>query len=355
MTSPSLADAHLFSNLDSRLNSLTRECGQMFVVTDDTVASLYLDPAIPLLPSLLPLPRCVIPHGAKGEGELMQVWRAMSDSGVTRRATIVALGGGTVTDLAGFAAATFKRGVACVNIPTTLLAMVDASVGGKTGIDFNGLKNEVGAFAMPRSVLTEAAFLRTLPPAEILSGFAEMLKTGLIADAPLYASLMALGDPVDAPTATLNPLIERCMEIKQRITAEDPHEKGLRKILNFGHTVGHAFESRAASSGRPVAHGVAVAWGLLTELVLSHFECGLPSDVLYPFAGLLRNLYPPFPFTCGRYDDLLSLMSHDKKNPDPSAINFTLLSGIGHAETDYLLSPAKIIPALDATLDLLGV
>ncbi|MBD5284614.1 MAG: 3-dehydroquinate synthase [Bacteroides sp.] len=342
------------NNLTTRLQPLLEERPQIVLVTDSTVGPLYADKVREAVPALTGAQTLTIPAGIKDLASLTDLWRALSDSGMTRKGVVVNLGGGTVTDIGGFAAATFKRGVSFINVPTTLLAMADASVGGKTGIDFNGLKNEVGAFAMPEAVVVDPGFLRTLPPAEILSGFAEMLKTGLVADAGLYTELLKIENPSDREAGIPVSLIERTVAVKEDVTRRDPHEKSLRKILNFGHTAGHAYESRMAALGRPVPHGVAVAWGLLTELVLSHFELGLDSAALYPYARLLREQYPPFPFTCGQYDPLLELMAHDKKNSADGRLNFTLIPKIGEAKTDCLLPPAKVRPAIDATLDLLG-
>lgn len=327
--------------------------GPKVIVTDRTVAELWLDKVLDEVPDLRGAPVIVIPDGRKDLETAADVWSRLSEEGMTRDGIIVNLGGGTVTDLGGFCAATFKRGVDYINIPTTLLAMADASAGGKTGIDFNGLKNEVGVFRKPLAVIGDAMFLKTLPPVEILSGFAEMLKTGLIADKNLYASLIGLEDPVEVPAERLNPLIRRVIEIKESITEKDPEEQGFRKVLNFGHTAGHAFESRSRELGHPVPHGVAVGWGLLTELILSHIEKGLDSTALYPLASLIRERYPAFPFTCGEYEPLLRLMAHDKKNRGDGMLNFTLVPELGSALPDNYLTPETVKEALDITQDFL--
>ncbi len=302
----------------------------------------------------------VIPDGEKSLDTLTAIWRALSDNNLTRHDTVYAVGGGTVTDIAGFAAATFKRGMHAVYIPTTLLAMADAAIGGKTGIDFNGLKNEVGAFAQPEEIIFDPHFLKTLPQAEILSGYAEMLKTALIADAGLYAALITERPPVAmdgelADEETLIRNIRKVVGIKTRITKEDPTEKGLRKLLNFGHTAGHAYESLSKHEEglTPLPHGIAVAYGLMTEMILSHLYDGLPSEALHVFAHYLKDHYPVYPFTCKQQDELLSLMAHDKKNAGTGSINFTLLDAIGHATPDHLLTPDRIRPAFELTQDLL--
>lgn len=341
-------------NLGKNLGPLLDGSGPIAVITDTNVGPLWLERVRGSVPALRDALTVTVPAEHKDLETLTEVWHKLSDGGMTRGGTVVNLGGGTVTDLGGFAASTFKRGVRFVNVPTTLLGMADASVGGKTGIDFNGLKNEIGTFAMPEAVVADAMFLSTLPPLEILSGFAEMLKTGLIADKELYYALLRLESPVDASPEEMTPLIERTIAIKERVTASDPTEKGLRKILNFGHTAGHAFESRLATTHHPVPHGIAVAWGLLTELILSHLELGLDSSALYPYARLLKELYPAFPFSCGRYEPLIALMNHDKKNVSPGLLNFTLLREIGEAEFDCLIGEDKVKEALDITLELSG-
>lgn len=193
------------------------------------------------------------------------VWSALADGGASRHSLMVCLGGGMVTDLGGFAASTFKRGLRFINIPTTLLAMVDAAVGGKTGVNFNALKNEIGVFNEAAIVVIDTDFLRTLDKRNMLSGYAEMLKHALLHDEAMWAEHLKM-DFNDINYAQLQKLVEQSIEVKRHIVTIDPHEKGLRKALNLGHTVGHALESFAMETGRPVLHGYAVAWGLVEAL-----------------------------------------------------------------------------------------
>lgn len=286
---------------------------------------------------------------------LTRVWEAMSTSGATRRSLLINVGGGMVTDLGGFAAASFKRGIRFINVPTTLLGAVDAAVGGKTGVNFLHFKNEIGAFAPADAVVISTRFFSTLPPAELRSGFAEMLKHGLISSAETYHRLLAF-DIVDANLERLLPLLEENVEVKRRIVEEDPREQGIRKALNLGHTAGHAFESMAMERRRPVAHGFAVAHGLLVEMIVSHLLAGFPSAELHPYAALLREAYAPAPaITCNDYPRLLELMSHDKKNASADAINFTLLKAPGAPLIDRIVDPATIRTALDLYRDLLSL
>ena len=201
----------------------------------------------------------------KNIATLSMVWEMLSEQEGTRHSCLINLGGGMVTDLGGFAAATFKRGISFINIPTTLLAMVDAAVGGKTGINFNGLKNEIGAFCNARFVLLNTLFLDTLDDKNTRSGYAEMLKHGLISSERMWVELLNfdLGVP---NWGILQQMVAQSVRVKEEVVAKDPHEQGLRKALNLGHTVGHAFESMALHRGQPVLHGYAVGFGLVCEL-----------------------------------------------------------------------------------------
>lgn len=289
----------------------------------------------------------------KNPDSLQRVWEAMSNSGGTRRSLLVNVGGGMVTDLGGFAAATFKRGIRFINVATTLLGAVDASVGGKTGINFMHYKNEIGAFAPADAVIISTVCFATLPPRELRSGFAEMLKHGLISSADTYRRLLNF-DIVGVDLDELLPLLEENVLVKRKIVEEDPREQGIRKALNLGHTAGHALESLAMEREHPVAHGYAVAHGLLVEMILSHMLEGFPSGELYPYASLLKEAYADFPAVrCDDYCRILELMSHDKKNPAPDSINYTLLKSPGNPVIDRIVAPDDIKNALDIYRDLI--
>ncbi len=264
---------------------------------------------------------------AKTVASLSEVWTALGSGGASRRSLLVNLGGGMVTDLGGFAAATFKRGIRFINIPTTLLAMVDAAVGGKTGINFNGLKNEVGVFREAEAVLIDTGFLRTLDDCNLRSGYAEMLKHALLSDENMWAEHLAFS-LFDPDYARLQAMVGRSISVKERIVAEDPLEKGLRKALNLGHTAGHALESLLLKEQKPVLHGYAVAWGLACELYLSAVLQGFPQDKMRQTVMFVRDVYGRPDISCNHYDRLYELMTHDKKNTN-GQINFTLLAGIG--------------------------
>ena len=282
---------------------------------------------------------------AKNLGTLSSIWQQLTEKGASRHSLLINLGGGVVTDLGGFAAATFKRGIDFINIPTTLLSMVDAAVGGKTGINFAGLKNEIGAFRSAVDVIVDTTFLRTLDNENICSGYAEMLKHALLHNAAMWAEHLEQ-DLQHPDYEALARLVQQSIEVKERIVGEDPHEKGLRKALNLGHTFGHAFESLALSQGRPVLHGYAVAWGIVCELYLSSVLLGFPSAHFHPTVRFVRETYGQFSFTCKDYDRLLDYIRHDKKNVGGQT-NFTLLAGIGQIRLDCHANRDLICEALD--------
>lgn len=301
---------------------------KLFILTDEHTHRLCL-PQLKGIPALEGATEIVI--GAedvhKNLETLATVWQALSEQGASRHSLLINLGGGMVTDLGGFAASTFKRGIAYINIPTTLLAMVDASVGGKTGINFNGLKNEIGTFAPATCVLIETEFLRSLDAHNFFSGYAEMLKHGLISTRQHLAELLSF-DTEKIDYAALKTLVGRSVQVKEDIVEQDPQEHGIRKALNLGHTVGHAFESLALAEGRPVLHGYAVAWGLVCELYLSYIKAGFPKEEMRRTIQFVKENYGCFTFNCKQYDRLYELMKHDKKN-SAGVINFTLLKEVG--------------------------
>ena len=297
----------------------------------------------------------VIPDGDTGKSlaTVCRVWDAFEDFGATRHSLVINLGGGMVTDLGGFAAATFKRGMRFINVPTTLLGAVDAAVGSKTGFNYNGLKNEIGAFAPASDVIISTRYFDSLPVEEMKSGFAEVIKHAMLSDHDEFLRLMEhdFNAPIDH-----NNLLERLrhsVQVKCDIVARDPNEQGERKALNLGHTVGHAFESLAMKRGKPIPHGYAVAWGLVTEAVLSHIILKFPSEDVHLLGNFVRDNYRDFPFTCDDYDELLDLMRHDKKSRD-GEITCTLLANIGDYRIDQTVSPDDVTAALDILRDLLG-
>lgn len=336
-------------NLQEELAMAIAEChhDKIFVLTDETTAVCCW----PVIQSYLCLKGAqviTIPASDthKDLDSLAQVWTALGKNGATRHSLLINLGGGMVTDLGGFAASTFKRGINFINIPTTLLAMVDASVGGKTGINFNGLKNEIGVFNESRFVILNTFFLRTLDTENLLSGYAEMLKHSLIANEKMWAGHLNFSLEQDVESEEFALLLRQSVELKERIVTEDPKEQGIRKALNVGHTIGHAFESFAIQTHRPILHGYAVAYGIICELYLSVVKTGFPTDKMRQTVRFIREHYGSFPITCDDYDTLIELMTHDKKNTS-GIINFTLLGGIGDIRINQSASKEEIKEALD--------
>lgn len=326
------------------------------IIADTNTRKLCAEPLREACPALADAPIITIKAGDthKDIASLTSVWEQMQAAGLTRKSAVVNVGGGMVTDLGGFAAASFKRGIRFINVPTTLLSAVDAAVGGKTGINFGGLKNEIGTFCDADAVVISTSWLATLPSTELRSGYAEMLKHGLIDSREEYRKLIGF-DIASADFTGLLPLVERSVLVKKRIVEQDPHEHGLRRALNLGHTAGHAFESLAMRRERPVPHGYAVAWGLVVDLVLSHMRLGFPSDMLRELAAYVRRVYGIMPISCDDYPALLELMSHDKKNSTPGAINFTLLETPGKIRIDCVVEKRDIEAALDIFRDLMGI
>ena len=319
---------------------------KLFVLTDEhTDKQCY--PLIESVPAIQQAQRVVIPANDSNKNleNLAQVWKFLTKNGATRHSLLINLGGGMITDLGGFAAATYKRGIAYINIPTTLLGSVDAAVGGKTGINFGGYKNEIGAFYPALHIIITAEFLNTLTQKDILSGYAEMIKHGLLDSEAIWDRTINF-DLQTIDYNLLNDLVMESVLIKQRIVEKDPFEKNIRKALNLGHTIGHAFESFALDNDRAVPHGYAVAWGLVAELYLSHKLCNFPKETLDLVTQFIKQNYGAFEFNREDYNTLYQLMVHDKKNVGDT-INFTLLGDVGNIQIDQTADRRMIEEALD--------
>jgi 3-dehydroquinate synthase len=269
------------------------------------------------------------------------IWKMLIDFGADRKALMINLGGGVITDMGGFVASTYKRGIDFVQVPTTLLSQVDASVGGKTGVDVDGIKNIIGTFTQPKAVFMNGDFLKTLPARQILSGLAEMLKHGLIVDAPYWDQLKT--SDLSLPSIEL---VHRSVEIKNEVVTEDPHEKGIRKALNFGHTVGHAVETYSLMNDKdPLSHGEAIAIGMICEAWLSNKKIGLPDNQLAEIAEVLNGLYPKYNIKENTFPTLLEHMLKDKKNQN-GQINCTLLKYIGQYSIDNICTETELCDSL---------
>lgn len=336
---------HISSDVKAILAEMAPDA--VFVFADSNTSTHCL----PILDEVVQHAKVIIMQAGeehKNFDSLTGMLAELSTSRCTRHSLIINIGGGVVTDLGGFGASIFKRGVRFLSIPTSLLAMVDASVGGKTGIDFNGCKNEVGAFALADKVLISTQFLQTLDVPNMLSGYAEMLKHALLIGEESWRRHIRFipEDEHRVPLSGLQALVQESVAFKQRIVTADPTEHGIRKSLNLGHTIGHALESFLLEKGRPVLHGYAVAWGLVASLYLSVAICGFPTDVLRTTARFVSNHYGRPLIGCNDYPEILALMLHDKKNI-ADKVRFTLLKGPGEVRLDKEPTMEMIAESLD--------
>lgn len=281
----------------------------------------------------------------KNIGTCEIVWKELTENGADRKSLLINLGGGVITDLGGFVASTFKRGISFVNIPTTLLSMVDASVGGKTGVDLGVLKNQVGLFSDPEMVLIDTAFLNTLDKRELYSGLAEIIKYGLSYDIKLWNEIISFKN---LSISNIESLIFRSIEIKNEVVTEDPKENGLRKILNFGHTIGHAIESYFLENepDNKLLHGEAIAIGMITAGYLSNKILGFPLKQLEEIKRHLHRIYGKKRIEKSKYQGIVELLIHDKKNVG-GQVNFVLLSDFEKFEFDCKADTQLIIESLD--------
>lgn len=349
---------HDLTHLHTLLADLPK--GQLFVLTDSHTAE-YCLPILADFIGQIPYHLLTIEAGEKSKNltTVQAVWDFMLKHHATREAVLINLGGGMITDLGGFAAATYMRGIRFVNIPTTLLAMVDASSGGKTSIDYQGIKNVIGTFTLPVATLIHPDFLRTLPAAELLSGFAEMLKHALIASPKEWIKLLQLAQEelpqelfVEALSST--GALQASIQIKENVVSQDPREAGMRKILNFGHTVGHAIESTMLHHTTPhytmlhhTSHGYCVLWGMVAEVYLSVVHTGCPREVLQQLTQIMLQWYGRPQYDCKHREQLIQRMYQDKKNNANQTPNFTLLRNIGEPIINQHLTEADINEALE--------
>ncbi|PCH99323.1 MAG: 3-dehydroquinate synthase [Bacteroidetes bacterium] len=306
-------------------------------------------------PSLVNAALVRIPSGEanKNVGTLAEIWEALQSNGSTRRSLLINLGGGLISDIGGFAASTFKRGIDFINIPTTLLGQADASIGGKTGIDLLAVKNQVGLIVNPVAVFVIPDFLRTLNHQQLKSGYAEILKYGLISDRELWKSAKDNASLLtEYSESNWTDIIEKALVIKNTIVVEDPKEQGIRKVLNFGHTIGHALEAFSLQNdSNPITHGEAVAIGMICEAYISTVVLGLDLEELNQISSVILSIFEKYDLSKPNDSMLIELMRHDKKNTS-SNINFTLLNSIGSAVIDQYTETKIISEALNFYRDL---
>lgn len=328
----------------SALNEFVREYApsKIAVITDCNTKKYCLNRLLSFLDADAPIEKLNIPQGEahKNIHTCETLWNELSEMRMDRKGLIINLGGGVVTDLGGFVASTFQRGVAYINIPTTLLAMVDASIGGKTGVDLGNIKNRIGVISFPKMVVIDSQFLETLPERQIHSGIAEMLKHGLIAS-KVYWDELVKNETNTFPVS--DQLIRKSICIKKEIVEQDPDEQGLRKILNFGHTLGHAIESHFLPN---ILHGEAIAAGMVLAAYLSHKILNFPEKEVKVITGEVKKYFPKIVFNKEDISEIIRLLQFDKKNENGN-VRFVLLKEIARPEIDCLVSDDLIISSFE--------
>jgi len=317
----------------------------LFIIVDNETNELCLPKFLPYLETNL---RIEIVEFEAGESNknietCIQIWNVLTELGADRKSLVINLGGGVVTDLGGFVASTFKRGMDFIHIPTTLLSMVDASIGGKTGVDLGNLKNQIGVINVPKMVLIDTQYLETLSKSEMRSGLAEMLKHGLIYDAAYWEQFLDL-KAIDY--ADFDELIFRSVEIKNEIVLQDPTEKNIRKALNFGHTLGHAIESYFLENEnkKTLLHGEAIAIGMILESYVSLAKGFLTTDEYLQIKSTIKAIYDDVIFEENDIEPILELLIHDKKN-EYGNIQFALIEGIGKIKINQSVENELILKA----------
>jgi 3-dehydroquinate synthase len=320
--------------------------GKVFLATEETVDELWISKFNTFFEKN-GIRKVVVPAGENNKKieSVAKIWQFLSENGGDRKSLVINVGGGMLTDLAGFAASTFKRGVDFLNVPTTLLSQVDASVGGKTGFNFNGLKNEIGCFKEPVAVLINTDFLKTIDADNFISGYAEMIKHGLIYSSEHLEELKTF-DFKHIDYDLLQEIIRHSVQIKEYFVANDLTEQNIRKALNLGHTISHAFESLAMEQNRSILHGFGVACGIIAELYLSVKKCGFPENDFEELTKWMLDVYGKFEISESDFERLYQLMTHDKKN-ESGRINFTLLPKIGAIEINQNCDKELIFEALN--------
>ena len=314
-----------FSQLNNFIEAL--QPTQLLILVDENTHEHCLPTLLGNLETEIPFEIIEIEAGEemKTLETAAQLWEILTEFETDRKALMINLGGGVITDMGGFIASTYKRGIPFINIPTTLLGMGDASIGGKTGIDHQFLKNIIGTFAQPKQIFVFPEFLQTLPFEELRSGFAEMLKHGLITDENHWSDLISIKE---LTPQNIFPFIEKSMQIKQNVVEQDFTEQNVRKTLNFGHTIGHALESLFLLKGKPIMHGEAVALGMICETRISFLQDLISEETSNAIVSNIQKYYPHLDISEFSVEEIVNLMKNDKKN-SAGNINFSLVTGIG--------------------------
>jgi len=313
-----------------------KKYSKIFILVDENTNEHCLPVFLPNLPLEIPFEIIEIEVGEamKNSATCVELWTVLTDLECDRKSCLINLGGGVVTDIGGFVASTFKRGIDFINVPTTLLAMVDASIGGKTGIDLGNLKNQIGTFCNPAFLLIDSNFLGTLPQREMRSGLAEMLKHGLISDKLYWEKFLDLSK-IDF--ADFDQLIHQSITIKNNIVTQDPKENGIRKTLNFGHTLGHAIESFFLNSDKELLHGEAVAIGMVQESYLAYKINLITETELQQITQTIISIFGKVTITENESNEIVKLLIHDKKN-EYGKLQFALINSIGNSKINVEVS-----------------
>lgn len=339
----------LYSNFERNLQNIIKRYSDngIFVIIDQQVHRILAENLHNILfqKGKSHIYELMATEKAKSIEEATRIWQWLVENRANRKSLIINIGGGITTDLGGFVAATFKRGCDFINIPTSLMAMVDASIGGKTGVNFHGLKNEIGIFADPKTVLINTNFLHTLPDVAIKDGYAEMLKYGLISDKNLLEATYALCANEQTNWQNLQRLIKQDTKIKQHLAKIDKYDQKERRALNLGHTFGHAFEAWAIEKQPTLSHGTAVAWGLVCELYLSVLKLNFPKSELLKLHYFVKENYNRIFIDCSDFEQIYAYMRHDKKN-SAKEINLTLLEDVGKFYCNQKAPETEIYEAL---------
>ena len=317
----------------------------LFIIVDEHTNEYCLPKFLPNLATEVTIEIIEIESGEemKNISTCVEVWSILSELGADRKSLIINLGGGVITDIGGFIACTFKRGIDFINVPTTLLGMVDASIGGKNGVDLGNLKNQIGVISVPTMLLIDTDFLETLSQREMRSGLAEMLKHGLIYDKNYWEQFL---DLTKVDFADFDELIYRSIEIKNEIVKQDPTENGIRKALNFGHTLGHAIESHFLESETPLLHGEAIAIGMILESYISKEKGLLSNEEFHQIKYIISNIYSNHIFNENDITSIQKLLIHDKKN-EYGKVQFALIGGIGKTIINQSVDNELIIKSFE--------
>lgn len=346
----------LYKNDISQLSAIIASHTKVFLLLDENSNRCCLQ-QFDALEAITNYIKIVIPAGEqhKNTDTVQYIWSQLVENQADRKSLLINIGGGMVTDIGGFAASCYQRSIDFINIPTTLLGMVDAAIGGKTGIDFQGLKNQIGLFSQPLAVVVLFEFLETLPKRELLSGLAEILKYGFIVDKEFLVSHLSESpnNPTN-PTNPINPtLITKSIQAKSQITASDANEKGLRKILNFGHTIGHAIETYLLDTQESITHGEGVALGIISALYLSEKYCNLDHEITLSYKEIYKQNFNRVDLNDVSIEKLLEIMRHDKKNHG-GAIRFVLIEDYGKPVYDVVVKLEDIKDSITYLIDYLN-